>query len=117
MDRNTLSIHSQSVIHHFTLFHTGPVHGNPLTKGVLKNPIPEVADQNREVVGRYYGFLDEQLAGRDFLATDQFTVADIIALCTMDFAVALNDLKPSPDHANVARWHKAISARPSVKAD
>jgi glutathione S-transferase len=90
------------------------VHDNPLTKGVLAHPIREVADQNREVVSRYYAFLDQQLERRDFLATFDFTMADILALTTMDFAVGLNDLKPAEEHENVARWHALVSARPSV---
>lgn len=90
------------------------IHDNPLTKGVIANPIREVAEQNRAVVARFYRFLDEQLEGRDFLATFDFTMADILALTTMDFAVGLNDLKPAAELENIARWHAMVSARPSV---
>ena len=92
------------------------IHGNPLTKAVVKEQIPEVAAQYRKVVERYFGFLDEQLAGRRFLAGDAFSVADIGALCTMDFADSFNDLRPGPEHEHVGRWRTEVSARPSAKA-
>jgi glutathione S-transferase len=34
--------------------------------------------------------LDAQLAGRDFIAGDSFTIADITALCAIDFAQAID---------------------------
>ncbi len=92
------------------------IHGSPLTKAVNPNQIAEAAEQGRKIVERYFGFLDRQLADRDFLAGDAYSVADISALCTLDFAAALNSLVHSPDLENLTRWHQGVSARPSASA-
>jgi glutathione S-transferase len=59
--------------------------------------------------------LDRELATREFIAGDRYSVADITALVAVDF------MKPTrltmPEGAsNVKRWHAAVSARPSAKA-
>ena len=93
------------------------IHGSPLTKAVMKEQIPAVADQNRRVVGRYFQFLDAQLASREFLAGDAFSMADIVALCTLDFAANLNALRHDPEQQHLSRWYDAVSSRPSAAAD
>ena len=92
------------------------IHGSPLTRAVVKNQIPEVAEQNRRVVESYFGFLDQQLASREFIAGDRYSIADITALCTLDFAANLNALAHAPELAHLSRWHAAVSARPSASA-
>ena len=92
------------------------VHGSPLTKAVVENQIEEVAEQNRAIVRRYYDFLDRHLAESDFLAGDEFTMADILGLCTTDFAGQLNALPHPPDREHLCRWYDAVSGRPSAKA-
>jgi len=90
------------------------IHGSPLTKAVMKEQIPAVAAQNRKLVERYYHFLDEQLATREFIAGDAYSIADIVALCTLDFATKLNALPHDPGQQHLSRWHAAVSARPSA---
>ncbi|MFP6655452.1 MAG: glutathione S-transferase family protein [Myxococcota bacterium] len=91
-------------------------HGSPLTKRVMKTQISEMAELNREVVQAYFKFLDRHLAGNEFLAGDDFSVADIVALCTMDFAAKLNELPHSPEDKHLDRWHQSVSSRPSARA-
>jgi glutathione S-transferase len=92
------------------------VHGSPLTKGVMKKQIPEMAEQNREVVEGYFKFLDRHLESHEYLAGDRYSIADIVALCTIDFAAKLNELPHSPEQTHLDRWHKAVSGRPSANA-
>lgn len=92
------------------------IHGSPLTKAVMKNQIAEVAEQHRRLVNDTYAFLDDSLADRPFLVGEAFTMADILALCTIDFAAGLNKLPPDPELKNLARWHAAVSGRPSASA-
>ena len=59
--------------------------------------------------------MDRELASREFVAGDRYTVADITLQVAVDF------MKPSrlavPESANnVKRWHAAVSARTSAKA-
>jgi glutathione S-transferase len=91
------------------------IHGSPYTAKLLKQ-IPEAAAFNREVVARFLGWLDRELEGREFLAGDVYSVADITALCTLDFATGLVGIEVDPALAQLARWRAAVSARPSAKA-
>jgi glutathione S-transferase len=91
------------------------VHGSPLTARLLKQ-IPEAAEQNRKVVGRFLGWLDEELARRPFVAGDRYSVPDITLLCTVDFATRLVGISLDPELRGLARWHQAVSERPSASA-
>lgn len=92
------------------------IHGSPLTRAVNPNQIAEAAELGRGAVRRYFGFLDRQLAQREFIAGDAYTVADISALTTLDFAAAFNELVHDPGLENLSRWHASVSARPSASA-
>lgn len=58
---------------------------------------------------------DQQLAKTEYLAGDDFTVADISLLCTLDFAKATKQDLPF-DMPNLSRWYKLVAERPSVQA-
>lgn len=92
------------------------IHGSPLTKSVVPQQIPEVAEQARRQVGAYFGFLDRHLAEQRFLAGDGYSMADILALTTCDFAGQLNALHPDPGLAHLARWYREVSSRPSASS-
>lgn len=92
------------------------IHGSPLTKAVVEKQLPEAAEQNRVVVRRTYRLFDATLAERQYLAGEAFSMADILALCTIDFAAQLNDLPPDPALTHLARWHESVSSRPSASA-
>lgn len=92
------------------------IHGSPLTKAVMKNQIAEVADQYRNVVRGYYDFLDGHLGDQRFLAGDDYSMADILALCTLDFAARLNELPHSSKQKHLSRWYDEVSSRPSAGA-
>ncbi len=92
------------------------VHGSPLTKAVVKHQLPEMADQARALARSAFAFLDGELAKRPFIAGDAYSMADILALTTFDFAGQLNQLHPEPEQKHLLRWHAEVSARPSAKA-
>jgi glutathione S-transferase len=92
------------------------IHGSPLTKAVVKHQIAEMAEQARGLVRSSFAFLDGELAKRAFIAGDAYSMADILALTTFDFAGQLNHLHPDPAQKNLLRWHAEVSARPSAKA-
>jgi len=92
------------------------VHGSPLTASIVKHQIAEVADQNRALVAQYFGFLDGQLSTREFIAGDSYTMADIVALCTYDFAGYLNALHPAEEHTHLRAWYDRVCGRRSASA-
>lgn len=61
-------------------------------------------------------WLDGQLQGREFIAGPRYTMADIHALTAIIFGQQTLDLKIDPALKEVARWHKAVSSRPSANA-
>jgi glutathione S-transferase len=60
-------------------------------------------------------WLDGVLAERPFIAGERYTIADITALCAVDFG-RVSKIKIAPEQKNLARWHEAVSSRPSAKA-
>ena len=78
--------------------------------------ISRVKEQGETEARSFYERLDQQLAESPYMAGDRFTVADITALCIIDFASELVDLRPSEGLRKLWDWHARVSARPSAKA-
>ena len=77
--------------------------------------IPALVERGRGRVSRFYRKFDEQLKQNRFVAGDRFTVADITALCSVDFGKIVGIQVPQ-DCQSLARWHEEVSARPAAKA-
>ena len=97
----------------------GPVgnfwrHAHPFAAKVVKQ-FNDFGESNREATAAAFRWLDRELADRDFIAGDAFSVADIAALCTVDFA-KFAGLEMSDDCANLRAWHARVSARSSAAA-
>jgi glutathione S-transferase len=90
-------------------------HTNELFKDRLKQ-MPEYGETQRESTRQQMQWLDAQLGNKPFIAADRFTIADITAEVAVDFAVQLAGVQMDPALKNLARWHKAVSSRPSAKA-
>ena len=89
--------------------------GRATTGPVNYAQIPELAARGRERLGHFMTMLNTRLEGRDFIAIDQFSVADITALVVIDFAKWVKVI-PGDNHPNLKRWYQQVSARPSAKA-
>jgi glutathione S-transferase len=90
------------------------VHTHPFTAR-LPGRNAEWGEANRPKVAEALRFFDESLAGREFLATDHYSNADILLLTTVDFAGFVGMQVPE-DFANLRAWHARVSARPSAAA-
>jgi glutathione S-transferase len=77
--------------------------------------VPEWGEVCRGAAEKRLAWLDEVLAEREFIAGQRFTVADITALCGIDFG-RVSQIVVQPEQKNLARWHEAVSSRPSAKA-
>ncbi|HSG89782.1 MAG TPA: glutathione S-transferase N-terminal domain-containing protein [Pseudomonadales bacterium] len=78
--------------------------------------IPEAKEDAERAARAFYERLDGWIGERPFIAGARISVADITALCTIDFATRLVDLEPDAALANLWRWHAAMTARPSASA-
>lgn len=77
---------------------------------------PEFAEIMREHIGQRFDWLDEELGKRNWMAGDRFTVADITAVCAIDFGKVSNIRINAETHPRLAAWHRRVSERPSAKA-
>ena len=75
--------------------------------------IPALAERGRARVQRFFEVLNEHLAGREFVATDRFSVADITAVVAVDFARVVK-VKPGDEHPHLQCWRAAMATRPSM---
>ena len=77
--------------------------------------VPAWGELCRKTARARLAWLDEELAERPFVAGERYTVADITALCALDFGRVV-DIRIAPAQKNLARWHEAVSSRPSARA-
>jgi glutathione S-transferase len=84
-----------------------------LTGAVNYAQIPELAQRGLARAQQFFIELDAHLAGREFIATEGFSLADITAVVALDFARVVR-IKPGDDHPNLMRWRKAMGERPSM---
>lgn len=75
----------------------------------------EWGEANRPRVEAAFRFFDQWLETREFVATNAYTMADILLLTTMDFAAFVGCGAPA-DCAALFAWHHRVSARPSAAA-
>jgi len=89
-------------------------HAHPFTASLIEQH-KDFGESNRGHVDRVYRWLDKELAGRDWIAGPDYSMADIVTLSTVDFGTWIG--LPLPDDVpNVAAWHARASARPSAAA-
>jgi glutathione S-transferase len=87
-------------------------HAHPLTAALLTQ-YKDFGESNREAYANGQRWLDGELNGRPFIAGDTYTMADICALSTVDFAIWVG-LPLEVDMNNLIAWHGRVSARPSA---
>ena len=90
-------------------------HLHPAMKELEVPQIPAWAEANKPRVTWFLEWMDRELATREFVAGDRFSVADITMLCGVDFLKPARLTMPEAS-ANVKRWHATVSARPSAAA-
>ena len=96
------------------LRNSAPAMANRALPGAVDYPqIPELAARGLARVGQFFIMLDQRLAGRGFVATDRFSIADITAVVAVDFARIVK-LKPGEQHPHLLRWRAAMAERPSM---
>jgi glutathione S-transferase len=90
-------------------------HIHPAMKEWEVPQVPEWGEANKPKAVDFLRLLDGELADREFVAGDDYSVADITGMIAVDF------MKPAriqlPDEfSNVLRWYRAVASRPSAAA-
>ena len=88
--------------------------GRALTGSKGFEQIPELAERGLHRIDLFFEELDAVLAERPFVAGEHYSVADITALVSVDFAGWVKKTLP-PEAVHARRWHAAVSARPSAR--
>ena len=89
-------------------------HAHPFTASLLTQ-YKEFGESNRQAYDRAQHWVDGELRDRRFIAGPAFTIADICALTTIDFADWIG-LPVAPERSNLLAWRARVSARPSAGA-
>jgi glutathione S-transferase len=91
-------------------------HAHPLTAALLTQ-FNDFGESNRDLYARSCRWLDRELAaGGPFITGDAYTMADIAALTTIDFAT-FTGLEMPQEATALRAWHERVSARPSASAN
>jgi len=89
-----------------------PIFHNLVRTPVEKRNMGEVEEARKRLAANF-GILDKHLAGRDYLAGQSFTVADIpMGVASYRW---FNLPLERPAMANVERWYQRLCARPAFK--
>jgi len=91
------------------------VHSSPFFEGRFTQ-VREYAEACREDLAARLGWLDGVMGEREFVAGDAYSVADITLFCTLDFGDLVGEKYDGDVLTSIARWHKAMRARPSSEA-
>jgi glutathione S-transferase len=89
-------------------------HAHPSLASVQHNQSPVIAEYYQQEAQGFAGWLDGVLKDRPWIAGDRFTVADITAVCGMDFA-KLMKWRPDTSFPNIARWRAELADREAGK--
>ena len=91
-------------------------HSHPAGAALEKPQFPEFGKAQGALGLKRIGVLNKELADRQFLLGDTFTVADISAYIGIGFG-KISQIRPDPEaHPNVVRYMADIAARPSAQA-
>ena len=89
-------------------------HAHPYTAALLTQ-FKDFGESNREHVTGAMRWLDRELDGREFIALDSYSMADICALTTVDFAGWIG-LEMPANFGNLQAWRKRVGERASASA-
>lgn len=78
--------------------------------------IAALAERSRQRVVNFMADLDEHLKPSAFVAGERFSVADITALVTIDFAAKAIDMQVPAKLESLRRWYDTVSSRSSATA-
>lgn len=88
--------------------------GLPMFKDRMRC-LPEASEGLKAFTQDNIAFLDEQMASRDYVAGDSFTLADVLLFCFLAFGEQIGQ-PLNRDFKNVATWFDKVSKRESVNA-
>jgi glutathione S-transferase len=77
--------------------------------------VPEASPGLKMIAANRLQWLNGQIAGKEFICGQRFTLADILLYCWIDFGGQVGQ-PLDPANANIATWFTRVAERPSVRA-
>ena len=90
-------------------------HSHPAMAELEVPQIKEWSEANRPRGQKGLEMLDAQLANKEYIVGDRFSVADITALVAVDFT-KMGRIQVPETLTNLARWRALVNSRPSAQA-
>lgn len=90
-------------------------HSADMWKGRIPQ-VPEMAEIEAANVKAKMEWLNKELEGKEYIANDEYTVADITAQCTFVMAKAALGIRISDDLPNLNQWWERVTSRPTARA-
>jgi glutathione S-transferase len=78
--------------------------------------IPELVERSKLRVKNFLTDLDTRLTEVPFVAGEHYSIADITALVTVDFAAKAINVPLPDERVALRRWYELVSKRPSASA-
>lgn len=75
--------------------------------------IPALAERGVQRLHIFFDMFNAHMLGREFVATDRFSLADITATVIIDFARIVR-MVPSEQHGAIIEWRARMAERPSM---
>ncbi len=88
--------------------------GAPMFKD-RRHLIPQAADDWKAIAQEGLARLDASIEGREFLAGDRLSLADIVLYCLCDFGASMGQ-PIAPENANLTAWLARLASRPAAEA-
>ena len=76
--------------------------------------IPELAERGSMLANRFLGDINERLSNNEYVAGENFSMADINLYVFLDFASWVKVI-PTEDHKSLIKWKEVISTRKCAK--
>jgi glutathione S-transferase len=77
--------------------------------------LPEASPGLKTIAREKLEWLDDKIAGREWVVGDRFTLADIMLYAFIEFGAQVGQPLDAKNK-NIAAWQERVKARPSVKA-
>jgi len=90
-------------------------HLHPAMKAMVDPQVSAWGEANRPRIFDFLRFLDGELKSRPYVAGENFTVSDILAMVAVDF-MKVSKLAVPEELTDLRRWYASVSARPSASA-
>ena len=90
-------------------------HTHPAMKEWEVPQVAEWGEANRPKAIEFLNLLDRDMADREFIAGDSYSIADITGMIGIDFMKPARIELPQ-ELSNVRRWYESVSSRPSARA-